>query len=266
MARIFISYAMEDGKEAGELHRLLSLFGFDCFLAHKDIRKGEQWREAIVKAIRTSDVFIPLLSDHGLTSAWVQQECGMAHILAEGRKHKPAIIPVVPNGTMPPGCLSEYQASSVRKTFWASKLALDANVASVLGGSILEHVSCLEEIKPRAIAHLTKLTIEDFANVLGFLQSFGRVTFNDFLSVIKHADAHSGAYRSDSIMTHIYALLRVHIEELKKHPDWVVVWNRFHNRHEQFTAEERRRHEEYMRKLQEQIGTTDKGQSSKDRP
>ncbi len=261
---VFISYAMEDGKEAGELHRLLSLVGFTCFLAHKDIRKGEPWREAIVKSIRNADVFVPLLSEHGLTSAWVQQECGMAHILAEGRKRKPTIIPVVPNGKTPPGCLSEYQAMTVRITFWASKLNLDSKVALALGGSILERVPCLKEIKNDAIGHLGRATLNDFSFILEFLRSFGELGFNDFLGLINHAGAHSEAYKSDSVMSHMYAILKIHIEELKKHPNWVVAWNRLHNRHEEFKAEERRRQEEMLRKLNAHMETPRKVDDGKE--
>ena len=258
MARIFISYAMEDAKEAAEFHRLLTLLGFTCFLAHKDIRKGEQWREAILRSIRDADVFIPLLSDHGVTSAWVQQECGMAHVLAEGRKRKPIIIPVVPNGKTPPGCLSEYQAQLVRVTFWTSKLSLDSAVVTTLGSTIAGQTASLPEIRPRTISNLKGAAVADICVVLEFLRLVGQLAFNEFLTVIKYTSEHPTAYRSDPVMTHVYALMRDHYEEVQKHPDWLAACNRLHERYQQFKEEERRRQEEFLRKLTEQSETTDK--------
>ena len=251
MANIFISYASEDGSEAGSLHRLLTLLGFHCFLAHKDIKKGEQWRAAIVSGLRTTDIFIPLLSEHGLKSPWVQQECGMAHLL-RGKKKKPLIIPVTPNGQIPPGCLSEYQALNIGLTFWLSKLNIGHDVASKLGLAIVEQADCMAAIKPRAISNLSGTSIEDYSFILGFLSASGQVTFDDFLSLINHANSNSGAHYSDFVMHHMYRLLKVHTEELTKLPEWIKAWNRLHERYQKHKEDERRRAEEYARKMQQQ--------------
>lgn len=251
MARIFISYAKEDGKEAGYLHHYLTLLGFTCFLAHKDIKKGELWRPAIVSGLKKSDIFIPLLSEHGLKSSWVQQECGMAHLL-RGKKKTPVIIPVTPNGQIPPGCLSEYQALNIGLTFWLSKLDIGYDVASKLGNAIVDQADCMATIKPRAINNLGGTSIQDYGFILGFLSASGQVTFDDFLSLIKHADTHSSASYSDFVMDHMYRLLRIHTDELTKLPEWVKTWNRLHDRYQKHKEEERRRAEEYARKMQQQ--------------
>jgi hypothetical protein len=265
MLDVFISYAFEDSKEAAELHRLLTLLGFNCFLAHKDIRKGDRWRGAILKAVRSADVFIPLLSGDGLASAWVQQECGMAHVLAEGKKRKPMIIPVLPAKQTPPGCLSEYQSLTVGMTWWKSKLTLDSKVACSLGAAIVERTGCLQEVKTRVIEHLYRSTIADFCVVVEFLHSLGEVGFNDFLFLIKHAAAHDSAFQSDQVMSELYSLLKAHIVELGRHPDWVAVWNGLHNRSQAYKAEVRRRQEENARKLQAQMEAATKMGGAKDR-
>lgn len=251
MAKVFISYAMEDGKEAGALHRLLSLLGFTCFLAHKDIKKGEQWREAIVRELRNSDIFLPLLSEHGLKSAWVQQECGMAHVFRANKK-KPVIIPVTPNGQIPPGCLSEYQSQNIGLTFWLSRLDIGSEVASKLGLAIVEQAGCLDAIKPRVINNLSGTSLQDYCFILGFLASSGDVSFDEFLSLINHTNSHWEAQRSDFVMHHMYRLLKIHHEEINKLPEWIKAWNQLHARYQKYKEEERRRAEDLARKMQQQ--------------
>jgi hypothetical protein len=244
---LFISYSTQDGKEASALHRLLSLLGFSCFLAHKDIRKGEQWRQAIVRELRKSDVFIVLLSEHGVTSPWVQQECGMAHLLFE-TKRRPLIIPVTPNGAIPPGCLSEYQAQAIRLTFWLSKLDTGAEMASKLGQEVVNNLGCGDLMRPRAIRNLKGATVEDFSFLLNFLALLG-VTFSEFCSITNHTVTHPSAAYSDSVMKCMYKLLDVHRTDIDKLPDCVKAWNALHRKYQEFKETERRRQEESMRKM-----------------
>lgn len=248
--KIFISYANEDKKEAGTLHSLLSLLGFQCFLAHEDIKKGELWRAAIVKELKAADVFVVLLSEYALKSAWVQQECGMAHILRERRK-KPHIIPVTP-GSAPPGCLSEYQAERIDLSFLWSKLQIGHEFAGKIAKAIVSHFGSVETVKGTAIGHLSGAAIQDFEFILDFLYSSNSVTFEEFLKLVERVGSHSRAPFSDYIMWRMYRLLEKYKKEIDGRPDWVKYWNgRIHEPYQKYKAEERRRQEETARKMAE---------------
>src|ERR1700677_1861042 len=115
--KIFISYATEDGDKASHLSESLAWLGFDNFLAHEDINKGEVWRDAIDENLNNADVFLPLLTDAAMASAWVNQESGIAHFLKRKKKNKFTIIPLVQGKQIPPGCLSIYQAQGLKVGF-----------------------------------------------------------------------------------------------------------------------------------------------------
>lgn len=252
MVTVFISYATQDVKEAGALHHLLKLLGFKCFLAHKDIPKGEQWRDEIVNVLRKSDVFIALLSEHGVASSWVQQECGMAHLLRK-RARKPLIIPVVPDGAVPPGCLSDYQAQTISLTFWFSKLNLTTEIAKKLALAIVAKLRCADAIKPQALDNAKSLKVEDLAFVIDALSACGNTTFSDFLTLTNAAISHIAAARSDAVMTALYQLLEVHRAELSKWPEWVRAWNGLHKKYSDFKEVQRQQQEEMLRNLRESM-------------
>jgi len=258
---VFISYAMEDSKEAGSLHRLLATLGFDCFLAHKDIRKGERWRDAILRELRASDAFVVLLSEHGVGSCWVQQESGMAHLLHCGNR-RPLIIPVVPKGELPPGCLSEYQAQEIGLTFWLSKLDVGSSVAGNVARTMIDHLDCLPLVKPKAISNLKSAAIEDFAFVLTFLVNCGNVAFSEFLTILNHSITHPKVAITDAVMTQLYALLEVHRSELDKLPDWVKAWNRLHQRYVEHKEAVRRQQEEMLRSMQRAMRKSEESNKS----
>jgi hypothetical protein len=249
--KIFISYSLEDKNDAGTLHGLLSLTGFECFLAHRDIKKGEQWRDAIVRELKASSIFIPILSDHGLSSAWVQQECGMAHLL-RSNKSRLLIIPLTINASVPPGCLSIYQAMSVNlRYFGLGGVNLSHEVAKRLSLEIAEQTECMNLIKPSAIKNLGHAAPEDAAYLLGFLFEAGKIQFEDFLLLITQASKNQRLICSDTAMNYLYRFLDMYRDEIGAHPDWVTAWNGLHNRYQNHKTEERRRLEKAMQKLTE---------------
>lgn len=76
--RIFIGYKHEDRKLAGEFKRNLELFGFSVFLAHEDIEASKDWIEVILQELRSTDVFLPLLTSRYRESEYTDQESGVA--------------------------------------------------------------------------------------------------------------------------------------------------------------------------------------------
>lgn len=80
--RVFICYSSEDGILAGNVKSYLEkYFGLEVFLAHEDIDAGEEWEKIIAENLKSTDIFIPLLSPNFESSKFTNQETGMAFIL-----------------------------------------------------------------------------------------------------------------------------------------------------------------------------------------
>lgn len=101
--RIFISYSTEEKKLAGAFSKYLQDLNFEVFLAHKDIEPSKVWQEEILERLKTSHVFLPILTINFKESKWTDQESGIA--FNQGLK----IIPI--NVQLQPyGFLGRYQS------------------------------------------------------------------------------------------------------------------------------------------------------------
>ncbi|MCJ7458380.1 MAG: toll/interleukin-1 receptor domain-containing protein [candidate division Zixibacteria bacterium] len=76
--RVFVSYSTRDKKIAGAIKQCLEQYGMDVFLAHEDITPSAKWQEEIIRELRQSDVFLPLLTKNFQGSEWTDQETGIA--------------------------------------------------------------------------------------------------------------------------------------------------------------------------------------------
>ena len=76
----FLSFADPDRDLVKELHELFSNIGFSTYFAPR--RLGEtgspEWRQEIIKGIRTSHCFIPVYTRHSIGRPWVLYESGVA--------------------------------------------------------------------------------------------------------------------------------------------------------------------------------------------
>lgn len=106
----FISYSSEEKQIGGRLKRLLiHCCGYDTFIAHDDIPGSEVWEKEILRAIRSADFFIPLVSEHFKSSSYTDQETGCAVCLNK------KIIPIKLDTTDPYGFINKYQALQYKK-------------------------------------------------------------------------------------------------------------------------------------------------------
>lgn len=129
--KVFISNSSEEKKVAGLLKDFLQEYcGYQVFLAHDDLIPAIDFKEGIIKAIKETDFFIPLISDLFSQSVYTDQEVGMAIGLDK------KIIPVK-MGVNPYGFLSDYQALSVNPDSIESLKEL----ASKIGILALKHFS-----------------------------------------------------------------------------------------------------------------------------
>lgn len=123
MPRVFLSYQTKDKAIAGRIKELLAEVNVDAFLAHEDIEVSEEWRLRILEEIGKAKIFICLLSEGYMKSAWCIQESGIAAF-----RTNMGIIPYSLDGTIPPGFLGHKQSGKLDPN--------NINSADILNGII----------------------------------------------------------------------------------------------------------------------------------
>jgi hypothetical protein len=106
--KIFISYSVKDKEIAGKVKNILSKFNISAFLAHEDIEVSEEWEKRILEEIKTSSIFICLLSENFIHSDYCIQETGIAAIIKNMH-----VIPLSIDGSIPIGFIKKYQSTKV---------------------------------------------------------------------------------------------------------------------------------------------------------
>lgn len=102
---LFLCYSDKDKIIAGLFKKYFErITGFSVFLAHVDIDPSTQWNIEIIRNLKHSDVFVPIISSDSIVSAYCNQEIGMA--IALGKK----IIPIKISRNNPPGFITTIQA------------------------------------------------------------------------------------------------------------------------------------------------------------
>src|SRR3954464_9497649 len=77
-APIFLSFASNDRKPAETICKAVEQRGFSCWIATRNIAPGENFQEAITRAIRTAKVMILVFSAHANNSIEVKKEIALA--------------------------------------------------------------------------------------------------------------------------------------------------------------------------------------------
>src|SRR4051794_11749396 len=75
---VFISHASKDHKIAQSICDTLEKYGFGCWLASRDVGPGENFQEAIVRAIRSAKVLVLIFTSNANTSAEIKKELVLA--------------------------------------------------------------------------------------------------------------------------------------------------------------------------------------------
>ncbi|HEV3038856.1 MAG TPA: toll/interleukin-1 receptor domain-containing protein [Candidatus Angelobacter sp.] len=81
--RVFLCHASGDKPAVRDLYRRLMEDGFTPWLDEKDLILGQNWREEIPKAVRTSDIVIVCLSREFYTAGYRQKEVRLALEVAD---------------------------------------------------------------------------------------------------------------------------------------------------------------------------------------
>ena len=101
-AQIFLSHASKDQKIARTICNALESRGFKCWIASRDIGPGENFMEAIVRAIRSAKVMVLVFSGAANNSDEIKREVVLAG------QNKLVVIPVRVEDVMPNDALA-YQ-------------------------------------------------------------------------------------------------------------------------------------------------------------
>src|SRR3954465_5263083 len=99
-APIFLSFASNDRKPAETICKAVEQRGFACWIATRNIAPGENFQEAITRAIRTAKVMILVFSAHANNSLEVKKEIALA-----GR-YNVIVVPVRVEDVVPNDALS----------------------------------------------------------------------------------------------------------------------------------------------------------------
>lgn len=106
---IFISYSREDERQALHLLAVLRQEGFEVWIDQEAIAGASIWSDEIVQNIKSSQIFIALLSEASVNSTNVAKEIALA------AEHGKIILPVEIGNVQLPGRL-EYALAGIQKT------------------------------------------------------------------------------------------------------------------------------------------------------
>jgi hypothetical protein len=99
-APIFISYSSKDQKIAGTIAQALEARGQCCWIASRDVRAGDNFQEAIVRALREAKVMLLVFSANANNSDEIKKELVLA-----GR-HRVIVVPVRVENVVPSDAFS----------------------------------------------------------------------------------------------------------------------------------------------------------------
>jgi hypothetical protein len=108
MASIYISYSTKDAEIALRIAENLRLLGHNINMDVGLLSAGQPWRGVMDEALKASDVFVSLLTEHSISSSFVLTELGSARAYMQTSKQM-LVIPVVFEGVSIPQVISDIQ-------------------------------------------------------------------------------------------------------------------------------------------------------------
>jgi hypothetical protein len=110
---LFISYCSKDEILARRLHADLQASGVRCWFAPEDLKIGTRFRQRIDEAIQLQDKLLLLLSEHSISSTWVENEVEAA-LQKEDQRQREVLFPVRLDDTVMQ--TSQAWAATLRRT------------------------------------------------------------------------------------------------------------------------------------------------------
>jgi len=126
MARVFISYTLDDAELAEELTAALSVYGHEIMSSLKLAPSSHSFLELVTEEIASSDVFLALITPRSSSNAKISEEIGMARAVARDRDL--LIIPVFLEEVRSTSFLKDYQGYILHDL---SKSAIESTAAKI---------------------------------------------------------------------------------------------------------------------------------------
>lgn len=114
--KTFISYESTIKVMAGNIKSYLDNFNFNCFLAHEDIIPQNKWPEDLDKALKSSSLFLPILTPEFKQSFYCQQETGFA--CCQGIQILPVMVSQSPMGMISDLQAIKFNESDLENSCW----------------------------------------------------------------------------------------------------------------------------------------------------
>ena len=134
MPSLFLSYCREDVSRVGPLADAMEREGHEVWW-DRHISGGQEFAEAIERALESSDVVIVCWTDRSVRSAWVRDEAGLG-------RDRGRLVPVTLDGSQPPLGFRQYQ--TIDLSSWNGRpeaRALDPLKSAIVerAGGVTEH-------------------------------------------------------------------------------------------------------------------------------
>jgi len=190
--RVFVSYSHEDGRLASALKSRLERFGLNVFLAHVDIKPSLEWQEEILRTLKRSDIFIPLLTENFVLSEWTDQETGIA---VSEQKY---IIPLSTN-VIPYGFIAKYQKLDFKPIVMLGDwIDCDQGCKDIIN-VIISIEEFKEQIKEGLISSFVKSgTFREAGEISDFLGGFDNFSAEQIREIIRGIATNRQINDSDS--------------------------------------------------------------------
>ncbi len=124
--KVFLSHSSEDASTAAHLHDVLTENGFAVWLDVTCLLPGQDFAGEIRDAVATSDIIAVLVSKSSVDKAgYIQREIRLA--LDHALEKPPGsiyVIPVLVDGTPPPGDLARLHWVDMRSPSWLRRIKL----------------------------------------------------------------------------------------------------------------------------------------------
>ena len=78
LAPVFVSYATADRKQALSVCKAIERRGISCWISTRDVQPGENYQEAIVRALRSARAMVLVFSDAANNSDEIKKELSLA--------------------------------------------------------------------------------------------------------------------------------------------------------------------------------------------
>lgn len=105
--KVFISYSSNDYENAEKVYDMFNNVEIECFLAQIDLKGGVNWNPIILQKLKSSNLFILMLSYNFYKSPWCNQEASIAFLQHD--LNNAFLIPIYLDDLRPYGIFYDVQ-------------------------------------------------------------------------------------------------------------------------------------------------------------